>query len=619
MKLERTRALSILTLALLMTGILMAGEGGAFPAWTKRLEPARLKSLHEARLRLAAERNTSAIPVHGVYDDFRVLLNVRFSDAAGAQQIAAAAKKAGACAVLLAADVPENVPVPAADSGVIFLRHPSTLHPPEKLGAAQVCNCLDSTERYRGFLESAAKDPDAWKKACENFAAFPDEFFGASEDGDLSALDGWERECEAKPVVAVGACCARQAVCIKERCFDPYEVNFRHLSTHVLAREGREAEIREALRAGHAYASYDWLCDPTGFLFGAGNNFGVFPMGDTVPTYGGSKLVAFSPVPAKLKLIHNGAVVNEVTGTQMMFDSQEPGAYRLEAWLTLDGEERPWIITNPVYLKAPTVEAISALKMPSVEISKNVDVKKDITYIAGKPEDEAKHKLDLYIPKNKKPAPVFFFVHGGAWRSGDRALYFPLGGRFAKEEILTVVPSYRLAPLNPHPAQIEDVAAAFAWTVKHIAEYGGDPNRIYVGGHSAGGHLSALLALDERWLKKYDLTSKSIRGAITMSGVYDLVAIGDSQAAVFGTDKEARKDASPLTFVKGGAPPFVVTYCQRDYMTLPAQAKTFYKALRDAKIEAKMVYVPGENHISEMIAVPDENDPTAKAVIEFVK
>src|SRR5205823_12079465 len=87
-------------------------------------------------------------------------------------------------------------------------------------------------------------------------------------------------------------------------------------------------------------------------------------------------------------------------------------------------------------------------------------------YTEGRPTDDDKQKLDLYLPKDKKPAPVFLFIHGGAWRSGDRSQYQPLGNRFAKEGLLTIVPNYRLAPKDPHPAQIEDVAAAFAWTVR---------------------------------------------------------------------------------------------------------------------------------------------------------
>src|SRR5439155_21189470 len=170
------------------------------------------------------------------------------------------------------------------------------------------------------------------------------------------------------------------------------------------------------------------------------------------------------------------------------------------------------------------------------------------TYREGAEEDAGKHKLDIYLPKGKTNAPVLFFIHGGAWRSGDRSNYPPLGNRYARAGYVTVVPSYRLAPKNPHPAQIEDVAAAFAWTVQHIAEHGGDTNRIYVGGHSAGGHLSALLALDDKYLKAHDLSPKVIRGVLALSGVYNL-AIGDVQSRVFGNDKEVREDASPVYHV----------------------------------------------------------------------
>jgi acetyl esterase/lipase len=245
-------------------------------------------------------------------------------------------------------------------------------------------------------------------------------------------------------------------------------------------------------------------------------------------------------------------------------------------------------------------------------------VKKDIVYTDGKPEDDAKHKLDLYLPKDKKSPPVFFFIHGGAWKYGDRSQYPSVGNRFAKEGILMVVPSYRLAPKNPHPAQIEDVAAAFAWVVKHIGEYGGDADRIYVGGHSAGGHLSALLTFDEKYLKPYELSAKNIRGTIGLSGVYNL-GIGDSQASVFGTEEQARKNASPLYHIKDSAPPFLITYCQWDYLTLPAQARQFHAALRKAGLSSELVFIPKESHISEMISISRNDDPTAQAILKFIQ
>ena len=143
------------------------------------------------------------------------------------------------------------------------------------------------------------------------------------------------------------------------------------------------------------------------------------------------------------------------------------------------------------------------------------------------------------------------------------------GDRFAKLGIGVVIPSYRLMPKNPHPAQIEDAAAAFAWVYKNIAQYGGDPKRIYLVGHSAGGHLAALLALDQNYLKKFDIPQGAIHGVAAMSGVYDVTGIPGFVSAKGATD------ASPLARVHAQAPPFLITYCQWDYLGLPKQARDF--------------------------------------------
>jgi len=369
------------------------------------------------------------------------------------------------------------------------------------------------------------------------------------------------------------------------------------------------------LRDGHVYVSHDWLCDPTGFSFGAVNNLGVFPMGDSAPMQGTTRIVGLTPLPATLKLFHHGEIVAQTNGTNLTFRAKKHGTYRLEAWLNVAGEARPWIYSNPVYLKE---QSILETPMPNFVASPNVVVKKDLTYFEGKAEDAAKHKLDLYLPKDAKSAPVFLFIHGGAWRFGDRGLYPPLGQRFAKEGIVTVIPSYRLAPKSPWPAQAEDAAAALAWTVRRIAEFGGDTNRLFVGGHSAGGHLSSLLTFNPRYLQTYQLSSGVIRGVIALSGIYNL-DIGDVQTTVFGTDRQVRRDASPLFQISSPAPPFLVTYCEWDYPTLPAQAKLFHAALRRAGMNSDLFFTPRESHISEVIAMTRDDDPTGKAVVKFIQ
>jgi acetyl esterase/lipase len=462
------------------------------------------------------------------------------------------------------------------------------------------------------ILRRAAGDPDAWQKLVKNFQMYPDEVFAAGTDYREKIFEKWDRETAKRPFTGIGANDAHQNQIFHGATFDPYEVSFRNLTTHILARELTERDVREALRDGHAYVSHDWLCDPTGFAFGAVNNLGVFPMGDPAIMMKGTRLMALAPVAAKLKLFQDGKIVQETTGTNLTFNVKEPGAYRVEAWLEVAGEERPWIYSNPVYLRAPHFTDL--MRLPSMEISTNVELKRDVAYTStGIP----KHHLDIYHPKNSSNAPVFVFLHGGSWRSGDRSQYIPIGNRFAKAGIVTVVPSYRLAPKDPHPAQIEDAAAAFAWTVKNIGNYGGDTNRIYVGGHSAGGHLAALLALDVSFLKKHEITQQSIRGVITLSGVYDLLT-SESQESVFGREPSVRKDASPIYYIAAPAPPFLVSYCQWDYPTLPDQAKRFHGALRTAGIGSELVFIPRESHISEMISVPNDGDPTAEAVIRFV-
>ena len=613
--------------------------------WTtlQRVEIQHLQAVHEARLRFAKERVELRRP--GVYEDFRAVLHVHAEDAAHTggtrPEALAAARKTGVRVVLF---TDHSGPKPdtwqGLRDGVLFLacaeddgvvRCPASSAAPELRFLAHVEDRLDAPgtgfdgmeiynrhtdskdeTEFHQYLGRALKDPEQWRKLAENFSAYPDEFFAAEADYWPQILARFDRETQTRPFTGMASNDAHQNVKFQQVLFDPYEVSFRNVSTHLLARELTQTEIRRSLAEGHAYVAHDWLCDPAGFAFVASNNLGLFEMGDPAPLAGRTRLSAQAPLAARWKLFRNGSVVQETTGARMDFLAQEPGAYRVEAWLALDGEERPWIYSNPIYLQRPPVEA---LLRPAAELSAGVQVERDITYTEGKPEDAAKHKLDLYLPKQRKGAAVFVFIHGGVWRSGDRSLYTRLGNRFAKEGLITVVPSYRLAPQNPHPAQIEDVAAAFAWVLRNIPSYGADPQRIFLGGHSAGGHLAALAALDQRYLKKRGLSSQNIRAVLALSGVYEIRGLEN----VFGTDEQIRKEASPIHHVSSPAPRFLITYCQWDYETLPAQARQFHQALQKAGVASELVFIPKRDHISEMLNIDQEDDPTAAAILRVIR
>ena len=123
-------------------------------------------------------------------------------------------------------------------------------------------------------------------------------------------------------------------------------------------------------------------------------------------------------------------------------------------------------------------------------------------------------KLDLLIPEGKKNFATLVWFHGGGLTGGKRD--FPRD--LKRDDIALVGVGYRCSPDAEHPAYLEDAAAAVAWVFKNIEKYGGDPKKIFVGGHSAGGYLSAMIGMDPRWLAAYGISNKQLAGIIPVSG-----------------------------------------------------------------------------------------------------
>jgi acetyl esterase/lipase/endonuclease/exonuclease/phosphatase family metal-dependent hydrolase len=246
-----------------------------------------------------------------------------------------------------------------------------------------------------------------------------------------------------------------------------------------------------------------------------------------------------------------------------------------------------------------------------------VETIRNISYRDGPDADRHKHKLDLFVPKGATDFPVLFFVHGGAWTSGDRKMYGLIGRVFARNGIGTVLTSYRLSPRVRHPAHIEDVAAAFAWTHQHIAEYGGRPDRIFVSGQSAGGHLAALLSTDEKYLKAHGLTLKNIRGALPISGVYSFRP-GELEFAI-GRGQEAADSASPLKHVSGDEPPFLILYAASDMPGCAEASRRLGESLRSNGIQAECHEIPSRNHFTIILQpMLGDRDPVVQEMMKFI-
>jgi acetyl esterase/lipase len=247
----------------------------------------------------------------------------------------------------------------------------------------------------------------------------------------------------------------------------------------------------------------------------------------------------------------------------------------------------------------------------------DVEIRKDLAYTSDKGADPERHKLDLYLPKAKKGFPVLVFVHGGGWTKGDRKAFAKQGETFARSGVGVASVGYRLSPGVKHPAHAQDVAKAFAWVHVNIAKYGGRADQLFVSGHSAGGHLAALVATDESYLKAEKLSLKDVRGAIPISGVYAIPA--GKISAAFGTDPEGSKQASPLTYVKAGLPPFLVLYADKDSPGMEKGAEVFCAALKKAGDEATCMKIADRDHGSILRNAAGADDPVTQAMLQFIR
>jgi acetyl esterase/lipase len=187
------------------------------------------------------------------------------------------------------------------------------------------------------------------------------------------------------------------------------------------------------------------------------------------------------------------------------------------------------------------------------------------------------------LPQGKTGYPVVFWIHGGELHSGDKSKITEVAGRFVGEGIGVVSANYRLYPEAIYPVQIEDVADAFAWVHRNIGKGGGDPEKLFVSGDSAGGHLTALLTLDDAFMKKRGITSGAIRGAIPISGLMNVSRVGAARCkGVWGEKSSTYRLASPLHHARRGVPPLLLLHAGYDTPDRRKQNQAIFDALKKA-------------------------------------
>ncbi|MGC3979974.1 MAG: alpha/beta hydrolase [Steroidobacteraceae bacterium] len=212
-----------------------------------------------------------------------------------------------------------------------------------------------------------------------------------------------------------------------------------------------------------------------------------------------------------------------------------------------------------------------------------------------------RNTLDVYQPKHRDHAPVVIFIHGGGWNSGDKADYKFVGAALARAGYVTVLPNYSLYPQVKFPTFMMDAAAAVAWVKQHAAEWGGDPQHIYLMGHSAGAHIAMMLALNEQYLQQVGIRAADLRGVIGLSGPYDFLPFTfDYMNDLFGpSDRFAL--SQPINYVHAGAPPMLLMQGMQDKTVAPKNTVNLAKALTDVGVPVTVNYYPKASH-SDLIA-----------------
>jgi acetyl esterase/lipase len=209
-----------------------------------------------------------------------------------------------------------------------------------------------------------------------------------------------------------------------------------------------------------------------------------------------------------------------------------------------------------------------------------------------------RHKLDIYVPRTAPAsAPVVIFFYGGGWTHGDKDKYLFVAEALVSRGLVVVVPDYRLYPEVTYPAFLEDSALAVRWTLDHIGERGGDPNRVYLMGHSAGAYIAAMLSLDRRWLAAVGVDPRrQIRGTIGLAGPYDFLPLETAELkAIFGPPDQW-PSTQPINHVEGTAPPMLLMAGSEDKLVKPAIAARLADRIRAKGGRVQEKYYLGIDH-----------------------
>ena len=248
---------------------------------------------------------------------------------------------------------------------------------------------------------------------------------------------------------------------------------------------------------------------------------------------------------------------------------------------------------------SPVAEAYAAT---ALQLSRDVQSRQRVVLdVPYGPDDE--QQIDLYLSDNatSEPVPVLLFMHGGGWRHGYKEWMGFMAPAITCLPAIFISVGYRLAPNAKYPAPLEDCWNALRWVHENIGRYGGDPDRLMVGGHSAGGHLAAMLALQRNVPRDYGLPEAVVKGCFPVSGVFDLTDEPSDGVKALLSSPDDGAAASPIRLVADNRVPFFIAIGEHDSPRLVEQYEVMGSALRSEAGPVSIMKMDGCDHFQANI------------------
>jgi acetyl esterase/lipase len=269
-----------------------------------------------------------------------------------------------------------------------------------------------------------------------------------------------------------------------------------------------------------------------------------------------------------------------------------------------------WLVCSVLLFPCPHVESDmdrnkAAQPMTDLVVTRN---------LAYEPGD--RHSLDVYVLRaTAKPRPVIVYIYGGAWAAGSKEQYAWVGAALARRGFVAVVPDYRIYPQAHWPMFLQDNAAAVRWARDHAAQFGGDPSKLVLMGHSAGAHNVFSLAVEPQWLAGVGMTPRDITAVVGLSGVYSMLPLdGPREHAIFGSSTGY---SEPIDHVDGPSPPMLMIIGDRDRDAEPSNSDDVAAKLHDKGGVAEVIHYPALGH-SDTINALAQPSGQAPAIMDAI-